>query len=130
MRQGWVDLFLHLSGILGTEDDHLLVGKVEGDRSRRGHAAGIPVGGEGTGVVDGVVGLKVLELLPRGADQHVAHEEGVVGAGADNADAYPVALVPAGESIDDVDAVPGVEVVDGTLAVDAPDLGRRVSSAW
>jgi hypothetical protein len=46
----------------------------------------------------------------------------MVGTSADNADAYPVALVPAGESIDDVDAVAGVEVVDSTLTVDAPDL--------
>ncbi len=50
----------------------------------------------------------------------------MVGASADNADAYPVALVPAGESIDDVDAVARVEEVNGTLAIDAPDLERRL----
>ena len=64
----------------------------------------------------------MLELIPCWADQHVAHEEGVVGTGADDADAYPVALVPAGEAIDDVDALPGVEEIDSTLTVDAPDL--------
>jgi len=47
----------------------------------------------------------------------------VVGASANHSYAYPVADVPAGEAIDDIDAVPGVEVVDGTFAVDAPDLG-------
>jgi hypothetical protein len=46
----------------------------------------------------------------------------VICAGADNADAYPVALVPTGKSIDDIDAVPGVEVVNRTFAVDTPDL--------
>jgi hypothetical protein len=46
----------------------------------------------------------------------------MVRASADHSYAYPVALIPAGESIDDVDAVPGVEVVDGTFTVDAPDL--------
>lgn len=116
------DTLLHLSGVLGTEDDHLLVGKVEGNGSRRGHTASIPVGREGTGIVDGVVGLEVLKLFPRRADQHVAHEESMVGTSADDADAYPVALIPAGETVDNVDAVAGVEVVDGTLTVDAPDL--------
>lgn len=66
--------------------------------------------------------MEVLQLLGRGADQHVAHEEGVVGTGADHAHSYPVALIPACEAVDDVDALTGVEVVDGTLAVDAPDL--------
>jgi hypothetical protein len=51
----------------------------------------------------------------------------MVGTGTDNSYAYPVALVPAGEAIDDVDAVPGVEVVDSTLAVDTPDLHAKVS---
>jgi hypothetical protein len=46
----------------------------------------------------------------------------MVGAGADDAHLDAVLLVPAGVAIDDVDAVPGVEVVDGTLTVDFPDL--------
>jgi hypothetical protein len=46
----------------------------------------------------------------------------VVGAGAHDADLDAVALVPAGEAVDDVYPVAGVEVVDGALAVDAPDL--------
>jgi len=46
----------------------------------------------------------------------------MVGAGADNADLDLVTLVPSCESVDNVDAVAGVEVVDGTLAVDLPDL--------
>jgi hypothetical protein len=46
----------------------------------------------------------------------------VVGARADDAHLDAVLLVPTGIAIDDVDAVAGVEVVDGTLAVDLPDL--------
>lgn len=64
----------------------------------------------------------MFKLFSRRADQHVAHEESVVRAGADNADAYPVALIPSGKSINDINAVPGVEVVDSTLTVDTPDL--------
>ena len=46
----------------------------------------------------------------------------MVGASADDSYADPVPLVPAGESIDNVDAVSCVEIVNSTLAVDAPDL--------
>lgn len=66
--------------------------------------------------------MEMLQLFAGGTDQHVAHEEGVVGARAHNADADAVLLVPAGVSIDNVDAIPRVQVVDSTLAVDFPDL--------
>lgn len=73
--------------------------------------------------------MEVLELLTRRADEHVAHEESMVGAGAHNADFDTVLLVPAGITIHDVDAVSGVEVVNGTLTVNLPDLlfGRSAS---
>lgn len=116
------DTLLHLTGVLGTEDDHLLVGKVDGDRSARGHTLGEPVGGESTGIVDGVVGVEVLELLTGRADEHVAHEESMVGAGADDSDADSVLLVPSGVTVNDVDSRPCVEVVNSTLAVDLPHL--------
>jgi hypothetical protein len=46
----------------------------------------------------------------------------MVGASAHHANAYPVTLIPAGISVDDIDAIPSVEVVNGTFTVDAPDL--------
>jgi hypothetical protein len=46
----------------------------------------------------------------------------VVGARAHDAHLDAVLLVPAGIAVDDVDAVPRVEVVDGALAVNFPDL--------
>jgi hypothetical protein len=52
----------------------------------------------------------------------------MVGTGADNADADAVLLIPAGVAIDNVDAVAGVEIVDGTLTVDLPDLCDLVLS--
>jgi hypothetical protein len=48
----------------------------------------------------------------------------MVGARANHADLDPVALIPASEAIDDVYPVAGIEVVDGALAVDSPDLGK------
>jgi hypothetical protein len=111
-----------LTSILSTKDDHLLGSEVDGDRGGRSHTLGEAVGREGTGIVDCVVGVEVLELLTRRADEHVPHEQGMVGAGADDTDANTVLFVPAGVTIDDVDAVAGVEVINGTLAVDLPDL--------
>jgi hypothetical protein len=46
----------------------------------------------------------------------------MVGTSADDSDIDPVALIPAGIAIDDVDAVARVKVVDGTFTVDPPDL--------
>jgi hypothetical protein len=116
------DTLLHLTGVLSTEDNHLLLGKVDGDGGGRGHTLGEAVGGEGTGVVDHVVGVEVLKFLTLGADKHVAHEQGVVGTGANNPDLDTVALIPAGVTINNVNAVTGVEVVDSTFTVDPPDL--------
>lgn len=116
------DTLLHLTGVLGTQDDHLLLGKVDGHGGGRGHTLSEAVRGERTGVVDDIVGVEVLKLLTSRTDQHVAHEQGVVGASANNADADTVALIPTSIAVNDIDAVTGVQVVDSTLTVDAPDL--------
>jgi hypothetical protein len=46
----------------------------------------------------------------------------VIGTRTHNPHADPVALVPAGEAIDDIDAIPGIEIINCSFAVDAPDL--------
>jgi hypothetical protein len=46
----------------------------------------------------------------------------MVGAGADNSDADTVLLIPASETIDDINTASGVEVIDSTFTVDLPDL--------
>jgi hypothetical protein len=66
--------------------------------------------------------MEVFEFFPRRTDEHVTHEEGMVGTSADDPYVDPIALVPASIAIDYVDAVPGVEVIDGTFAVDSPYL--------
>ena len=48
----------------------------------------------------------------------------MVGSRADDADSDPVAFVPAGEAINDIDSVPCIEIVDSALAIDFPDLGK------
>lgn len=52
----------------------------------------------------------------------------MVGTRADDAHLDTVALIPAGKTIDDVDAVAGVEIVNGTFSVDAPNLERKWSA--
>lgn len=69
----------------------------------------------------------MLELFPRRSDEHVAHEQSVIGARADDSDIDPVALVPSRVAVDDIDAVSGVQIVDSTFTVDLPDLYIEVS---
>lgn len=127
VEQDGENTLLHLSSILGTQDNHLLLREVDGDRGSRGHTLSETVGRERAGVVDDIVGVEVLELLLGRADKHVPHEEGMVGTSADNTDADAVSLIPAGETINDIDTVAGVEVVDSTLTVDTPDLLSVIS---
>src|SRR5262249_50314494 len=54
---------LHLASVLGTKNDHLLLGEVDGHRSGRGHACGVSVGWESTSIVDDVVGMETLQVL-------------------------------------------------------------------
>lgn len=52
----------------------------------------------------------------------------MVGTGANNANVDAIFLVPAGEAIDDVDSVSGVEVVDGSFSIDFPYLDTESQS--
>lgn len=67
----------------------------------------------------------MLKLFPRRANEHVPHEEGMVGSGADDPDIDTVTLVPSCEAIDNIDTIPGIQVVDCAFSVDFPDLQDR-----
>ena len=117
------DALLHFAGVLGTQDHKLLARKVQVHRGLRGHAASVLVGRELTRVDDDVVGFsEALELFGGGADEHVPHEERVIGAGADDADLHPVLRVPASEPVDDVQLLLGIQKVDGAFTVDIERL--------
>ena len=96
---------LHLTSILSTQDDHLLLSEVDGDGRSRGHALSVSVGRERTGVVDGVVGVEMLKFFWIGSDKHVAHEKSVVGTSADDSDLDLVLLVPSCITIDNVNSI-------------------------
>lgn len=99
---------LHLTGVFGTQDDHFLFGKVYGDGGARRHTFCVTICRERASIVDGVIWLEVLQLFRRRPDQHVAHEQSMVGTGTDNADVDAVTLVPAGVAIDDIETAAGV----------------------
>lgn len=62
------------------------------------------------------------QLLRFGPDEHVPHEQRMVGTSTDNTDFDSVAFIPTSKAIDDINSVPSVQVVDGTFAVDPPNL--------
>ena len=119
------DSLLHLSGVLGTEDDHLLLGEVDGNRGSGSHTFGVSVGREGSGIVNGIIGMEVLEIFSIRSNKHISHEESMIGTSADNPDPDSVLLVPSCKPINNVDPISGVQVVNCSLAVNSPDLLRK-----
>lgn len=72
--------------------------------------------------------MEVLKIFAIRADKHVAHEKSVVGTSTDDSDLDLVLLVPSCVTVDDVDAVSCVEVINGTLSVNSPDLQIELSA--
>lgn len=107
------DSLLHLTCVLRSQDDHLALLEVQRHCSIVDHVGDVPVSAELSSIEDVVV-CSILEvsvqLLLGGLDEHVRHEEGVVGAGADDSDADPVLRVPSGIAINNIQFAAGVEV--------------------
>ena len=64
-------------------------------------------------VVIGAVGKIFFEFGLGGFDEHVGHEESVVGTSANDSDFDPVFRAPSGISINNIDFSSGVEVALG-----------------
>ena len=114
------DALLHLSRVLGTEDDHFHAFEVNLDRGGRTHALGKTVGRELASIIDDKIWFaKVEELFLGRSDQHVVlclifstqiasheltspmqtyHEKRVICTSANDADLDPVLGVPLVES--------------------------------
>lgn len=115
------DTLLHLTGVLSTQDDHLHSLEVNLDGSGGGHTLGVDVGRELASVVDGEVWLtEVLELLGGWSDQHVGHEQSVVGSGTHNSDLDSVSWVPTSESINNEQLLSGSQVVESSGSGNLP----------
>lgn len=68
--------------------------------------------------------LKVFALRP---NEHIPHEEGMVGTRADNPNFDLVLLVPSCEAFDNIDSVSGIQVIDCSFSVDLPYLLYLIS---
>lgn len=141
------DTLLHLTGILGTEDDHLHSLEVDPDGGGGSHTGGESVGRELTSIVDDEIGLaEIFELLRSWSNEHVVldikleaawaagkkithHEEGVVGSGSNDSDLDSVFGIPASETIEDIDIFSGIEVVDSSFSVNLESVFARSPSA-
>jgi len=69
------------------------------------------------------------QFLPRWSNEHVPHEQSMVGSSTDDAYADAVTLIPPSVAINNVDAISSIEIVDSTFSVDFPHLEEcRVST--
>ena len=122
VKQNSEDTLLHLTRILGTQNNHLLVRKVDRDRRSRRHPRRESIRRKRTGIINRIVRFEMLQLLSRRTNKHIPHEQGMVSSGADDSNIDPVSFIPACESIDDIDAIASIQVVDSSFPVDLPDL--------
>ena len=49
----------------------------------------------------------------------------MIRSGTDNAHTDAVSLIPASITINDINSIAGIQVVDGPLSVDSPDLSLK-----
>src|SRR5262249_11157362 len=56
-------------------------------------------------------------FIPGRPDKHRVHEQRVIWTGADHANLHPVFRVPARETIETVEALAGIQIVKGALAI-------------
>ncbi len=67
----------------------------------------------------------MLEIFGIRANEHVTHEESMVSASAYDSDLDAVFLVPSCKTVDDVNTISCVEVVDGSFTIDSPNLFKN-----
>ena len=64
----------------------------------------------------------MFKLCSRRPNEHIPHEERMIGTSANDSDIDAILLVPSGKSIYHVDAISSIQVIDGTFSIDFPDL--------
>ena len=66
--------------------------------------------------------MERFQLFSRRSDEHVTHKQCVVGSSTDDSNVDSVSLVPASISVDDINAISCIEIIDSSFSVDFPDL--------
>ena len=88
--------------------------------------------GNAPALIDDEIGrAEVCQLLLRRTDKHGVHEQRVIRPRTDHADLDAVLRVPAGETIEAIKPLAGVEIIERTLSVDLkrPLVERDVDRA-
>lgn len=67
----------------------------------------------------------MLQFLSRWANKHVAHEQRMISASTNNPNIDAIFGVPASKAIYDIDTIPSIQIIDGALPVDFPNLYRE-----
>lgn len=123
------ETLLHFSGILGTENGVGLIGEVALDaganclaNSLDGERALQFSSVEDVELDLGVISEISFEFLDGGLDQHVLHEEGVIGSGDDVSDWDSEVRVPTKVAINHIEIWLGVEILDGEVSAESVDF--------
>ena len=112
------DALLHLSGVLSAKDDELALFEVDGNARVAVDTVYRFVGRLRARVENYVVGFtEGLEFFFGGAHEHVVHEQCVVRAGTNDADGQAITRVPTCPTVDHINALAALQVVDCEGAV-------------
>ena len=115
--------FLHFTGILGAQDDDLVGIQVQIDARLGRHTRRVAIRRKSSSIYYRAIGFaEIIQFRRRWPDQHVVHEECVVGTPAKHTNFDPVLGVPTSVSIDTIHALKRVQVVDCTLPIDGKTL--------
>jgi hypothetical protein len=76
-------------------------------------------------VVIGSIGEVLLEFFFSRSDEHVRHEKGMIGTGADDSDTDSLFKVETSVTVDDVKSLSGVEIVSGEIFEDSKGAGSH-----
>jgi len=112
------DTLLHFSGVLGAENRHSSLGKVDGNTGLGGNSFNGRGSGEFTGVDDMEINFSAEitgELFGSGDDEHVSHKESVICTRADDSDGDSVTRIPTGITINDVETGSSIQIGDSSF---------------
>lgn len=112
------DTLLHFTGIFSTENDEFATFERKVDARAGGKRRGRRIGFELTSVEDDEVGgAEIGEFLSGRTNQHIVHEQRVIGASANNTNLKTVFRIPSGVSVDDIEMIASVQIIDGARTV-------------
>ena len=112
------DALLHFTGILGSENDKFAAFEVKIDRRWRGQGGSRGIRLELTSVENYEIRFaKGSEFLLGGTNEHVVHEKGMISASANHANLDAIFRIPTSKSVDDVEVIASVQIIDSTRTV-------------